>query len=148
MFQNYSGKAIGAIMFARIEAGAHGAEAIGAEHLLFGLLRADMDLINRFYPADASLGRFLTLLEAQQATDGEEIPSSVELPLSAEVERILRYAAEEARGRASKRVRSEHLLLGLLRAEDSAASRILRECGMEASLIRSNLPPDEDADKV
>ena len=142
MFQNYSGKAVRAIMFARVEASACGAEAIGAEHLLLGLLRADMDLINRFYPADASLLPFLTLIGAQ-ATVGEKIPCSVELPLSAEVERILRAAAEESCSTPSKRVGSEHILLGILRAGDCAASRIFRAYGIDASLVRSNPAADE-----
>ncbi|HEX8424077.1 MAG TPA: Clp protease N-terminal domain-containing protein [Pyrinomonadaceae bacterium] len=144
MFQNYSGKAVRAIMFARVEAGARGAEAIGAEHLLLGLFRADMDLINRFYPSDASLVSCLASLEAQ-ATDGEKIPASVELPLSAEGERVLRYAAEEARGLACKRIGSEHLLLGLIRGADGPAARIIRECGFDASLVRRNLSAGDAA---
>ena len=101
MFQNYSAKAMRMIMYARIEAGAHGAIAIEPEHVLLGLLRADMDLINRFYSSSASLVPFLALIESH-ATVREQMPMSVELPLSAESERVLRHADEAASGLASR----------------------------------------------
>lgn len=126
-------------MYARTEAGAHGATAIEPEHILLGLLRADMDLINQFSPPGLSLVSFLALIETR-GTVREEIPLSVELPLSAASERVLRQAAEAAGGQADRQIESGHILLGLLGEEDSAAGRMLRECGMDVSLIRRNLP--------
>jgi ATP-dependent Clp protease ATP-binding subunit ClpC len=144
MFLNYSAKALRTIMYARTEAGAHGAAAIEPEHILLGLLRADMDLINRFYSPSFSLVSFLALVEAR-ATVREEIPLSLELPLSAESERVLRHAAEAADGLASRQIESGHILLGLLSEEDCAAARMLRECGMDVSLIRRSLPGGDAA---
>lgn len=138
MFRNYSAKAMRTIMYARAEAGAHGATVIEPEHILLGLLRADMDLINQFYSSSGSLVPFLALMETR-APVREQVPMSVELPLSAASERVLRHAAAEADGLASKQVGSGHILLGLMSEEDHSAARILREGGLEASLIRRNL---------
>lgn len=143
MFKNYTAKAMRVILFARVEASEHGATAIETEHLLLGLLRADMDLINRFY-FPKTIRSLFELLEVHTKVK-EKIPTSIELPLSAESTNVLQYAVEEARQLTSKQVGSEHILLGLLREEECLASRVLRECGLDPSLIRKNLINDTAA---
>lgn len=137
MFPNFSAKARQVIMYARLEAGAYGAAAIESEHLLLGLVRADMNLINRFYSNRAALSSLFKAIETS-TVKREQIAPNIELPLSAESQKILDFAAAEAEQLASKQVGSEHVLLALLHEEDSLAARILRESGFDYSLVRLN----------
>ena len=56
-----------------------------------------------------------------------------------QVERVLSYAQEEAFDLHHSYVGTEHLLLGLLREEDSTASRILRSLGADLTRTRAGV---------
>jgi hypothetical protein len=51
----------------------------------------------------------------------------------------LRFAAEEADKLRRRWIGAEHLLLGILRARDSAAGRLLLEKGMRLESTRAQL---------
>ena len=51
--------------------------------------------------------------------------------------RSLAYAQEEARRLNHPYIGTEHLLLGLVREENSVAARVLRSLGVEADTVRS-----------
>lgn len=48
------------------------------------------------------------------------------------------YGAEEAE-RRHRHIGAEHLLLGLFREEGSRAAQVLREAGLELSLVREQI---------
>lgn len=54
----------------------------------------------------------------------------MDLPLSPEAKRILIHAAEEAERMNLRAIGTEHLLLALLREENTLAARILYEHGL------------------
>ena len=66
----------------------------------------------------------------------EKIPTSVEIPFSDEVKRVLHFTAEEADRMRHTYIGTEHLLLGLLREERSLAGSILVESGLRLENIR------------
>jgi len=85
-------------------------------------------------------------LEESMPPKGERIATSVDLPLSMGSKRALEYAAEEAERLNHKHIETLHLVLGLLRVEDSIAANLLRKHGMECDSFReyvrrSLLPP-------
>ncbi len=72
--------------------------------------------------------RFITPRTSAEALRGEierhhspreSIPTSVDLPLSNECKHILAYAAEESERLAHQVIGTEHLLLGILREQNS-----------------------------
>src|SRR5437660_11869949 len=114
MFERYTEKARRVIFFARYEASQIGSPYIETEHLLLGLLREDKALTNRCLRSHASVDSIRKQIEGQ-TTIREKVSTSVDLQLSNGCKRVLAYAAEEAERPSHQYIRTEHLLLGLLR---------------------------------
>ncbi len=138
MFERYTEKARRVIFFARYEASQYGSPYIETEHLLLGLMREDKALANRFLRSHGSIESIRKEIE-QRITIRERISTSVEVPLSQESKRILNFATEEAERLGHKHVGTEHLLLGILRAEKCFGAEILQERGLRLSTLREEL---------
>ena len=139
MFEKYTEKARRVIFFARYEASQLGSRRIETEHVLLGLLREDKALTSRFFPrAEATLDNIRKQIEGRSLVR-EKVSTSVELPLSNESKRVLTYAAEEAERLLCNYIGTEHILLGLLREEQSVAAGILREKGLRLPRVREEL---------
>jgi ATP-dependent Clp protease ATP-binding subunit ClpC len=138
MFERYTEKARRVIFFARYEASQFGLPYIETEHLLLGLLREDKALTNQFLRSHRVVESVRKQVE-EHTTIHEKIPTSVDLPLSNECKRVLAYAAEEAERFGHKHIGTEHLLLGLLREENSFAANMLKERGIELGKVREEL---------
>jgi ATP-dependent Clp protease ATP-binding subunit ClpC len=138
MFERYTEKARRVIFFARYEASQFGSPYIETEHLLLGLLRGDKALTNRFLRGQGKVEAIRKQIE-DHTIAREKVSTSVDLPLSNEGKRVLAYAAEEAARLSHQHVGTEHLLLGLLREENSFAALLLKECGIMLSRIREEL---------
>jgi len=138
MLENLTERARRTLFFARYEGARAGAPVIESEHLLLGLLRESDELVEQL------LGRFQldgAKLRADLAAGGApgEGPAPGELPLSDECRRILMLAAHEAEVQGQMSVGNEHLLLGMLRLEGSAAARILVARGLALAAAREEL---------
>ena len=72
----------------------------------------------------------------RRITAHEPIPTSVEVPLTAECRQILNLAAEEADRLGHRSVGTEHLLVGVLLMEGSLAAEILQAGGLRLAQIR------------
>ncbi|MGB8131499.1 MAG: Clp protease N-terminal domain-containing protein [Candidatus Angelobacter sp.] len=138
MFERYTEKARRVIFFARYEASQFGSPYIETEHLLLGLLREDKALTNRFLRGHGEVEAIHKQIE-DHTVAREKVSTSVDLPLSNEGKRVLAYAAEEAARLSHQHVGTEHLLLGLLREENSFAAQLLKERGVTLSQIRDEL---------
>jgi ATP-dependent Clp protease ATP-binding subunit ClpC len=138
MFERYTEKARRVIFFARYEASQFGSPYIETEHMLLGILREDKALTNRFLRTHSSVESIRKQIEAH-TTIREKVSTSVDLPLRNECKRVLAYAAEEADQLAHKHLGTEHLLLGLLREENSFAANILKERGVQLASVREGL---------
>src|SRR6266853_4640141 len=137
MFERYTEKARRTIFFARYEASQFGAYEIETEHLLLGLLREDKALAHRFLGTTSSES-IRKQVEARTIRR-EKVSTSVEMPLSQECQRVLAYGAEEAKRLNQEHLGTEHLLVGLLREEKCFAAAILREHGLELSVVREGV---------
>ena len=138
MFERYTEKARLVIFYARHEASLFGSPCIETEHLLLGLLREDKRVAYRFLRSDTTDEAIRKKIE-QHTLIREKIPTSADLPLSNESERVLTYAAEEAERLANKYIGTDHLLLGLLREEDGFAAELLRDGGVTLEGVRLHL---------
>jgi ATP-dependent Clp protease ATP-binding subunit ClpC len=125
MFERYTYRARRVIFFAREEASEFGADVIGTDLLLLGLLKEDSDLGQWLGIQYADLREILI---RQIATD-KKVPTTVDMPISAAAKQVFADAEEEADRLGSSRVRTEYLLLGLLREADGHAARLLKEHG-------------------
>ena len=138
MFERYTERARRAIFFARYEASQFGSVTIETEHLLLGLIREDKILTNRFLQNQASIESIRKEIEGRTPLR-ERVPTSADLPLSSECKRILAYAAEEAERLNHHHIGTEHLLLGILREENSLAAQVLWERGVRLNAVREEL---------
>lgn len=142
MFERYTEKARRVIFFARYEASHFGSPYIETEHLLLGILREDKWISMRAIPNYSAES---IRQEIEKATlSREPVATSIDLPLSNESKRVLAYAAEEAERLNHRHIRSEHLLLGVLREEPCFAARLLKERGVTLESARSAIPHTED----
>jgi methylmalonyl-CoA/ethylmalonyl-CoA epimerase len=138
MFERYTEAARRAIFYARYEASESGSDVIGAEHLLLGLLHDNAEPLPRLLPKGMTAGEVRRRVEASSPVR-EKLALSVELPLSAEAKRALAFAHEEADRLSHRHIGTEHLVLGLLRAEGTLAEIVLREHGVGLVGLREKL---------
>lgn len=136
MFERYTEKARRVIFFARYEASQFGSPYIETEHLLLGVLREDKGLTSRFIGPSAWDIR--KEIEAH-TTVREKTSTSVDLPLSDESKRALKFSAEEADRLNSKEIATEHLLLGLLRETKCYAAKLLAARNVKLDVVREQL---------
>jgi hypothetical protein len=134
MFERYTEKARRVIFFARYEASQYGSPVIDTEYILLGLLREDRPLMRQLHLDFAPEIRDEI---AKVVRQGERISTSVEMPLSADAQKILQLASEEAD--ANQRVGTEHILLGILRVEKSLAAKLLMARGAKLNVIREQI---------
>ncbi|MFM8394780.1 MAG: ATP-dependent Clp protease ATP-binding subunit [Acidobacteriota bacterium] len=139
MFERYTEKARRVIFFARYEASQFGASQIEAEHILLGLIREDKNLTNRFFHrSQANIDLIRKEIEGRTILR-DRITTNIDLPLSSEAKRVLNYAIEESERLGNRHIGTEHLLLGLMREENSIAAEILYDRGLRLSEIRQEL---------
>jgi tRNA (adenine37-N6)-methyltransferase len=131
MFERYSEDARRSLFFARYEASQLGGATIEPEHLLLGLVRGGR--LESLFPED--LERVRGTIE-QQVQQRERLAASVEIPFSPATKKILTFASTEADALNQPDIRSEHLLLGILREEDSIAARYLHSAGVRLKAVR------------
>jgi ATP-dependent Clp protease ATP-binding subunit ClpC len=139
MFERYTEKARRVIFFARYEASQFGASQIEAEHILLGLIREDKNLTARFFHRSHANVELIRKEIENRTVMRDRISSQIDLPLSGEAKRVLAFAAEESERLGNRHIGTEHLLLGLLREENSVAAEILYERGLRLSDIRQDL---------
>ncbi|MBD3867098.1 MAG: ATP-dependent Clp protease ATP-binding subunit [Acidobacteria bacterium] len=142
MFEKFTEKAKRILFLARYEASQQGSKVIATEHLLSGLLKEGEETIRELF-ARANVS--MEMLQAELGQDDpvqEKLSTSVEIPFSDETKIVLRNAESEAERLMHPYIGTEHILLGLLRLEDSTAGRMLIERGMHIEAVR------EDAVKI
>lgn len=139
MFEKYNERARRALFFARYEASKLGSRVIETEHLLLGLLREGeesvVEVLRRF---EVKVDELRRDIEGERVFV-ERISSTAELPLAEESKKALAYAVHEAEAMLHQAVGSEHLLLGLLRVEGSAAARVLGQHGLDVYGVREEV---------
>jgi len=135
MFERYTERARRAVFFARYEACQLGSPTIESEHLALGILREDPAL---FFEADGNFRpQELKKAVSGHLKVGPAISTSVDLPLSVECKRAIAQAAEEADRLGSRHVGCEHILMGLLRHDESNLARAMKEAGIKMSAVRA-----------
>jgi ATP-dependent Clp protease ATP-binding subunit ClpC len=70
---------------------------------------------------------------------GEAALPSGQIPFTPRAKRVLETAPREALGLGHKVIQTEHILLGLVRENDGAASRILLDLDVDAERIRTEV---------
>jgi ATP-dependent Clp protease ATP-binding subunit ClpC len=140
MFERYTERARRVIFFARYEALQYGSQVIAPEHILLGLMREDKTISARYFAFRHNLTVDAVRREVEERIVlRDRIPQSAELHLAAETKKILFFASEESRQLKNRHIGPEHLLLGVIRQENSIAAEILFGLGLRIQDVRDEV---------
>ena len=130
MVERFTERARRAMVLATDEARSRRHEAIDPEHLLMGILREgaclDLKVLERIRVSPETLQAEVERVLSAMA----DSPARVEPVFSPELKSVLETAIK-LRRRSDSVIGAEHLLLGLLADDGSAAGRIMRAAGAE-----------------
>jgi len=129
MFEAFTETAKQSLFMARYEASQTGSSAIEVEHLVLGVLRANLQLGWKFFPSRNDTGNARQRIQ-REIPKGKSVSTSVDIPLSLHCQRVVSYATAEAERLGDKGIGAVHLLLGIMRENTSAAAGILRDYGV------------------
>src|SRR5690348_13085293 len=123
MFERYTERTRRVIFSARQEAVAAESPYIEPGHLLLAIIRCCEPELNQLLQLNKLEG--MLRADLPKTTDRALYSENFSVPLSDHGKRVLGYAAEEADGLNSLGVWPGHLLLGILREQESFAFRFL-----------------------
>ncbi len=133
MENRFSERMTNIVNFSREEANRLKNSNITPEHLLLGILREGngkaIELLKIQNVDILELKNHLEDTLKFSAVEG--LPAIVDLPLNAEAGRIMRISLLEARLLKNELVDSEHLLLAILKDNNTDAASTLTECGLD-----------------
>ena len=119
------------ISYSRDEAVRLSNEFVGAEHLLLGLIRLNegtaVKILNEF---NVDLAQLKTELEKMLNKTAVQHLVSTNIPLLKQAENIIKQSYLEAKEFKQNIIGTEHLLLTILRYEDSVACQVLNKYGV------------------
>jgi len=152
LFEKFTEKARRVMFFARYEASQFGADSIQSGHLLLGLLResekTSMMLLERLGVQPSLLRENLAVALAPKDRRIQPGSTNVDIPMEDEVKRILQHAALDSAKMNAKHVGAEHLLLGMLREEETLAGSLLKEMGADLASAKEILIETEKENRV
>ena len=137
-FDTFTESARRVLSLAQEEAQRFNHNYIGTEHLLLGLLRQSESLGAKTIDSlGVSLERTRSAVEAVMA-QGPRPPTS-QIGLTARARGVIEFAVDEAHRFNHHYVGTEHLLLGMLRVTDGAASGVLESLGVSIAKARDRI---------
>jgi len=150
MFERFTQSARRAVFLAREEAARFVRTSIETEHLLLGVIRETENVPEKgitgliFARSQLSLDLIRKEVESRIRRGipaSDEIPFLGDIPFTAELKRVLQFAATEADRLQHDYIGTEHLVLGILREEKSVAASVLVEMGMRVNKVRDDIEP-------
>ena len=148
MFERLTERARRVVVLAQEEARSLKHNYIGTEHILLGLLREEEGLAARVLE---SLDITVERVRAQVVRivgSGEEVTSG-QIRFTPRAKKVLELALREALSLGHNYIRTEHILLGLVRENEGVAARILLDFDADSEKIRNAVirvggpvPPD------
>jgi len=142
MEAKYSQRVKEVMSYSREEALRLGHNYIGVEHLLLGLIREGENLaiqVLKSMDIDLILLRRNVENVVKRNSQGSMTFTSDSLPLTKQVEKILKLTVLEAKIMSSEMVNTEHVLLGILKNNDNIISKILEELDVTYDAFKSEL---------
>jgi len=138
VFERFTERARQVVVLAQDEARALSHNYIGTEHLLLGLLREEEGLAARVLE---SLGIELEAVRSrvENIVGRGEAVTTGQIPFTPNAKKTLELSLREALGLGHNYIGTEHVLLGLARANEGVARQILDESDVDAERIRNEV---------
>ncbi len=135
MFERFTERARQVVVLAQDESRRLGHDSIGTEHILLGLLREEEGIAARVLET-----LDVTLEEVQadviRVVGRGETPETGQIPFTPGGKKTLELALREAVALGHDYIGTEHVLLGLVRADEGVGAEILREHDADPERIR------------
>ncbi|HEY3243681.1 MAG TPA: Clp protease N-terminal domain-containing protein [Phycisphaerae bacterium] len=140
MHERFSDRARHAMALANREAVEMKHDFLGPEHILLGII-AEGECVGAaaLRVLEVDLDRIRQEVVRELASVSAADPQIGRRPYNAATRHLIENAIAEARTLGHRYVGTEHLVLGLLRLEDGAASRILRSQGVKPDALREKV---------
>jgi ATP-dependent Clp protease ATP-binding subunit ClpC len=142
MFERFTEEARRSLFFSRAKTAERLGDSISVEDLLDGIALGGPkaiellgDSASAFRSAEPGEQFWARMELNRNTTWGEH--ARKEIPFSPATKRVLQFATSEADFLLHEDIGPEHLLLGIVREEGTAASRRLREAGVRLGELRS-----------
>lgn len=143
---NFTPRAKRVLYLAQKEAKRLNHDHIGTEHILLGIIAINEGVAIEVLKA-MGLNLQKLRLEVEKAVSANgEIQTQGNLPISQEVNSLLANAVKEAQSMNYNFVGTEHILLALLRMENSVSARILRNMNIDIDKLKNKILSMLDSD--
>lgn len=114
-------------------------DTIGPEHLLLAITDKPEDKAARLLQAfDVDLSKLHHELESEVG-EGTASPDTTMIPFTPSAKRVLENTLDEAKRLGHSNIRSEHLLLGLLREEHGHVAKAFGSANVSLEAIRARV---------
>lgn len=138
MFERFTDRARRVVVLAQEEARMFSHNYIGTEHILLGLIHEGEGVAARALEASG-----ITLDAVREAVEealgrGKESPSG-HIPFTPHAKRLLELSLREALQLGHGYIGTEHMLLGLLRENESVACQVLETLGANPQAVRKQV---------
>src|SRR3954471_11114319 len=127
-----------ALESARVEAVRLDHDAIGAEHILLGLLRGDGNIPELLHRLGLDVAQVEKRLESSVRRGSGSRKPGDQLAYTSHAKRLIEAASKQAR-ESGTGLSAEHLLLAALREPRGTLTRILADAGVSASRAQSEV---------
>ena len=151
MFEKFTDRARRVVVLAQEEARLLNHNAIGTEHLLLGIVHEGQGVAAQALQAlDIRLAAVRNAIEREVPRGAS--PSVGNLSFSPRAKKSLENALRESLQLGHNYIGTEHMLLGLIRTDDSRAARVLSDLGATFDRVRAQvltvladrpIPPEE-----
>lgn len=139
MFDRFTDRARKVMGLARQEAQRFNHEYIGTEHVLLGLVQEGSGVAaNVLRNMDVDLKKIRQEVEKMVQT-GNNLVTMGQLPFTPRAKKVLELSLEEATNLGHNYIGTEHLLLGLLRENESVAAKVLINLGLKLEDVRDEV---------
>jgi hypothetical protein len=139
MYERFTDRARKVMQLACQEAQRFNHEYIGTEHILLGLMKEGAGVAAHVLK-NLDLDLHKLRLEVEKIVQsGPEMVTMGKLPQTPWAKKVIEYAIDEARDLNHNYVGTEHLLLGLVRAQDSVAGQILMNLRLNLHDVREDV---------
>ncbi|MDD5669268.1 MAG: ATP-dependent Clp protease ATP-binding subunit, partial [Candidatus Omnitrophica bacterium] len=139
MFNRFTERARKVIILAKEEARRFNHDYIGTEHILLGLIREGEGVAATVLEKMGVSLENIRLEVEKLVQPGPSTQIIGDIPFTPRAKKALELAAEEARALGHNYIGTEHLLLGLIREEEGAASQVLLNLGLDLNTVRNKV---------
>ncbi len=141
MDSKYSPQIKGVLNYSKEEALRLGTPVIGLEHLMLGILRdGESEAVEILQALGADLYDVRKAIEEHIKPETyQPIPETEDIPLAKVTERVLKLVFLEAKSFKSSEITTEHLLLAILKEENTFVTQMLNEMQIDYITVRKRM---------